>query len=49
MPIVPFCAFNVMPDMYREPTQQKFSLSIPKWEEKTGKKLKEDFYKRAGN
>jgi len=46
MPIVPFCAFNVMPEMYREPTQQKFSLPIPKWEQKTGKKLKDDFYRR---
>jgi uncharacterized radical SAM superfamily Fe-S cluster-containing enzyme len=46
MPIVPFCAFNVMPDMYREPTQKRFSLPIPKWEQKTGRKLKDDFYRR---
>ncbi|MCX6815020.1 MAG: radical SAM protein [Candidatus Aenigmarchaeota archaeon] len=47
MPIIPFCAFNVMPDMYREPTQKKFSLPIPKWEEKTGRKLRDDFYRRG--
>jgi uncharacterized radical SAM superfamily Fe-S cluster-containing enzyme len=49
MPIVPFCAFNVMPDMYREPTQQKYGLPIPKWEEKTGRRLKEDFYRRKAS
>ncbi len=44
--IVPFCAFNVIPQWYRDRIQENFSLSIPEWEQKTGKKLENDFYKR---
>ena len=44
--IVPFCAFNVIPQWYRDKIQEKFSLSIPEWEKKTGKKLEDDIYKR---
>jgi len=44
--IVPFCAFNVIPQWYRDKIQEKFSLSIPEWEKKTGKKLEDDFFKR---
>lgn len=46
MPIVPFCTFNVMPELYRDKIQKKFSIPIEKWEEKTGRKLSDDFYKR---
>jgi len=44
--IVPFCAFNVIPQWYRDQIQEKYSLSIPEWEKKTGRKLEDDFYKR---
>jgi uncharacterized radical SAM superfamily Fe-S cluster-containing enzyme len=43
--IVPFCAFNVIPQWYRDKIQEKYSLSIPAWE-KTGKNIEDDFYKR---
>ena len=45
--IVPFCAFNVIPQWYRDEIQEKFSLPIAEWEKKTGKKLEDDFYKRG--
>ncbi|UCG94946.1 MAG: radical SAM protein [archaeon] len=45
-PIVPFCAFNVIPQWYRDRIQKEHSISITEWEEKTGKKLKGDLYKR---
>lgn len=44
--IVPFCAFNVIPEWYRDAIQRKYSVSIEEWEKKTGKKLKDDLYKR---
>lgn len=44
--IVPFCAFNVIPQWYRDNIQKKYGNSIKKWEKITGKKLKNDFYKR---
>jgi len=44
--IIPFCAFNVLPELYRDKIQKKYSISINNWERKTGKKLKDDFYKR---
>jgi len=44
--IIPFCAFNVIPQWHRDKIQEKFSLSIPEWEKKTGKKLEDDIFKR---
>jgi len=44
--VVPFCAFNVIPQWYRDKIQKKYSLSIKGWERKTGKKLKDDLYIR---
>ncbi|MFH0929515.1 MAG: radical SAM protein [Candidatus Aenigmatarchaeota archaeon] len=44
--IVPFCAFNVIPQWYRDKIQEKYSLPIAEWEKKTGRKLEQDFYKR---
>ena len=44
--IVPFCAFNVIPQWYRDKIQEKYSLPIEEWEKKTGKKLEDDLYKR---
>jgi len=47
--IIPFCAFNVIPQWYRDKIQENFSLSISEWEKKTGRKLEDDFYKRNIN
>ena len=46
MPIIPFCAFNVIPQWYRDKVQKKFSLSINEWEKKTGRKMSDDVYIR---
>lgn len=44
--IVPFCAFNVIPQWYRDGIQEKYSMPIAEWEKKTGRKLSDDLYKR---
>jgi len=44
--IVPFCAFNVIPQWYRDEIQEKYSVSIPEWEKKTKKSLESELYKR---
>ncbi|MBU3904652.1 MAG: radical SAM protein [Nanoarchaeota archaeon] len=44
--IVPFCAFNVIPSLYRDKVQKQFSISIEEWEAKNGKKLIDGMYKR---
>ncbi|RLE61546.1 MAG: radical SAM protein [Thermoprotei archaeon] len=43
---VPFCSFNVIPDLYRDRAQKAFSYSIKEWEALTGKKLIKTKYKR---
>lgn len=43
---IPFCAFNVIPQVFRDKTQREFSVSAKEWEKKHGKKLKDDKYKR---
>ena len=44
--IVPFCTFNVFPELYRDRVQKVFSYSIDEWEQITGRKLLEDKYVR---
>lgn len=44
--IMPFCAFNVIPEWYRDKIQKEYSISIEEWEERSGEKLKEGYYKR---
>jgi hypothetical protein len=44
--IIPFCAFNVMPELYRDKVQDKYSMPPVEWEKKTGKRLKDDVYRR---
>ncbi len=44
--VVPFCAFNVIPEMYRDATQRKYSIPAKLYEEKTGKILKREKYYR---
>lgn len=45
-PIVPFCAFNVLPEEYRDKIQKQFGMSIRKWERQNKRKLQDEFYKR---
>ena len=40
--IVPFCAYNGL--SYGDKIREKYSVSIPEWEKKTGKKLKNDLW-----
>ena len=44
--IVPFCAFNILPELYRDKVQGQFSIPQEEWEKKTGKKLEDDLYRR---
>jgi len=44
--IIPFCAFNVIPEWYRDRIQAVYGISIEEWEKRTGRKLSDDFYKR---
>jgi len=44
--IIPFCAFNVLPEIYRDKVQREYAISAKEWEDKTGKKLADDKYKR---
>lgn len=44
--IIPFCAFNVLPELYRDAIHDRFSIPPEEWEKKTGAKLKDDKYKR---
>ena len=40
--VIPFCTFNVIPELYRDSIQRKFSIPASQWEQTTGKKLIED-------
>jgi uncharacterized radical SAM superfamily Fe-S cluster-containing enzyme len=44
--IIPFCAFNVIPEWYRDRIQAVYGISIEEWEKRMGRKLSDDFYKR---
>ncbi len=44
--IIPFCAFNVIPEWYRDRVQAIYGITIEEWEKRTGRKLSDDFYKR---
>ncbi len=45
-PIVPFCAFNVLPEFYRDKIQKEFGIPINEWGKLAKRPLKDDFYKR---
>jgi len=40
--IIPFCAFNALPGIYREKINKEFGTPISDWEKTTGKKLDDD-------
>jgi hypothetical protein len=44
--IIPFCAFNVLPELYRDLIQERFSISPEAWERKNQVRLRDDKYKR---
>ncbi|MCK4429047.1 MAG: radical SAM protein [Candidatus Aenigmarchaeota archaeon] len=44
--IIPFCTFNVLPDIYRDKMQNQFSIPTKEWEKKNNRKLKDDLYIR---
>jgi hypothetical protein len=43
--ILPFCAFNVFPEWYRDRVQEKYGIPVEEWEMMTGKRLEDGFYK----
>ncbi len=43
--IIPFCAFNVLPEIYRDKIHEQFGIPVEEWEKKTGKKLKDEIYR----
>ncbi|MCX6815741.1 MAG: radical SAM protein [Candidatus Aenigmarchaeota archaeon] len=45
--ILPFCTFNVIPELYRDRVQRKFAIPAKEWEQKTGKSLKDSIYHRS--
>lgn len=45
--IIPFCAFNVLPHIYRDAIQKEYGIPIEEWERRTGRKLKDDLYRRV--
>jgi len=34
--VIPFCAFNVLPEWYRDRIQQKYGMPVEAWEAQTG-------------
>jgi 7,8-dihydro-6-hydroxymethylpterin dimethyltransferase len=44
--IIPFCAFNVIPQWYRDKDQEAHGIGIKDWEKRTGKNIKDDQYIR---
>jgi hypothetical protein len=43
--IIPFCTFNVIPELYRDKVQAEYGIPIDEWEKKTGKKLRSEIYR----
>lgn len=44
--LIPFCTFNVIPEVYRDRIQRNYGMTIEKWEQRNGRKISSDFYKR---
>ena len=47
--VIPFCAFNVIPEWYRDKNQATQGVSFEEWERVAGRSLKADLYKRDVN
>lgn len=44
--VIPFCAYNVIPELYRDKTNRELSIPAKEWEKKHKQKLKDDKYVR---
>lgn len=44
--IIPFCAFNVIPEWYRDKHQKSQGISFSEWEKLTGRDMKDCLYRR---
>jgi len=44
--IIPFCAYNVIPELYRDKTNREYSVPAKEWEKKYKHKLKNDKHNR---
>jgi uncharacterized radical SAM superfamily Fe-S cluster-containing enzyme len=44
--IIPFCAFNVIPEWYRDQSQKSQGTNIADWEKQTNTSLKDGMYRR---
>jgi hypothetical protein len=40
--IIPFCTFNVLPELYRDKIHEKYGIPIEEWEKRTGRRLRDD-------
>jgi len=45
MRIIPFCAFNVIPEWYRDAIQPKYGIPIEQWEHEHGTTIEQGLYK----
>ena len=43
--LIPFCAFNVIPEWYRDRVQRDYSIAIEEWESKSGQLLENEMYR----
>lgn len=44
--IIPFCAFNVLPALYRDAIHRRFGVPVHEWENDNGRRLADDRYVR---
>ncbi|MCK5146173.1 radical SAM protein [bacterium] len=44
--IIPFCTFNAIPEWYRDASQESQGVEFSRWEDLTGRSMKDDLYKR---
>lgn len=42
--IIPFCAFNVIPEWYRDKIQKKYGVPTEEWEKQNGTKIEDAIY-----
>ena len=45
--IIPFCAFNVIPEWYRDVIQQRYGTPVEEWERLSGESLEQGLYRGA--
>ena len=43
--LIPFCAFNVIPEWYRDKVQRSYSIPIEQWEKQSGQLLEHGMYR----